>query len=148
MKKIVRKVGITLTALCLTLTIAAQDRPVSYEQLPKPARDFITTHFPSVKVAYAEVDWDGYDVVLANGTDLEFTLKGQWTEIQVRRTKLPESIMKLLPATLTNYLKKHYLGKTIKEINNKPYGYELELVGLHDLELLFDKTGKFLRIDD
>ena len=151
MKKLIRQSGIILVVLCFTSAaygMIDREELVPYEKLPKQIKDFVSTHFPDNKVAYAEKDWDGYDVILDDGTDLEFTTKGQWTEIQMRHGEMPESVLKLLPATLLNYLKQNYPEKKIKEIVNKPYGYEIELFQMHDLELKFDKNGKFLYIDD
>jgi len=151
MKTMMKKLGFAAIALCLTLAACAatedNDRPVSYNELPKETQEFISTHFPSVKMAYADVDWEGYDVILSDGTDLEFSRNGQWKEIQVRQSNFPESIMKLLPAALTDYLNQNYPGKTIREITKKRNGYEVELDGL-DLEFLFDSNGNFRRIDD
>ena len=151
MKRTVKRISMLFMTLCIvTMTFAAtnNDKPVPYERLPQKIKTFLTTHFPDNKMVYAEKDWDGYDIRLANGIELEFTSRGQWTEIQMHREAIPESILKLLPETLTNYVKQTYPGKNIKEIVNKPYGYEIELSGMHDLELKFNKKGKFLYIDD
>ena len=134
--------------LSMAVSAAGNDRRVSYEKLPKDIKTFITTHFPNEKMVYADKDWDGYDVVLTNGADLEFTSRGRWTEIQMRQGQIPESILKLLPEALISYTKQTYPGKRIKEIASKRYGYEIELLGMHDLELKFDKNGNFLYIDD
>lgn len=151
MRRTIKKLSILFIAICsgfVTVSAISNDRRVSYEKLPKDIKTFITTHFPNEKMAYAEKDWDGYDVVLTNGADLEFTSRGRWTEIQIRQGQIPESILKLLPEALINYTKQTYPGKSIKEIVSKSYGYEIELQGMHDLELKFDKNGKFLYIDD
>ena len=151
MKQSVKILSTLLMALCVaTTTFAAtnDDRPVAYEQLPQEIKTFLTTHFPNDKMVFADKDRDGYDVILESGTDLEFTTKGRWNEIQMRQGTIPESILKLLPDALTSYINKTYPGKNIKEIVSKPYGYEIELSGMHDLELKFNKNGKFLYIDD
>ena len=151
MKRTVKRISMLFMTLCIvTMTFAAtnNDKPVPYERLPQAIKTFLTTHFPNDKMVHADKDWDGYDVILASGTDLEFTSKGRWTEIQMRQSPIPESILGLLPEMLTNHVKQTYPDKKIKEIVNKPYGYEIELLGMHDLELKFDKKGKFLYIDD
>ena len=151
MKQIVKRLSMSFMALCIvTMSYAAtnDDRPVSYEQLPQTIKTFLTAHFPKNKMVHADKDWDGYDVKLDNGVELEFASDGQWEEIQMQQAAIPESILKLLPLNLTDYIKQTYPGKNIKEIVNKRYGYEVELTDMHDLELKFDKKGNFLYIDD
>ena len=139
-------IGVCIATMAFATTNS--DKPVSHEQLPQTIKTFLTTHFSEEKMVRADKDWDGYDVVLTNGTELEFTSKGQWTEIQMRKEAVPESVLKLLPETLVSYIKQTYPEKNIKKIENKSYGYEIELLGMRDFELKFDKKGKFLRIDD
>jgi Protein of unknown function (DUF2874). len=148
----IKKIIIPLMTLCVAClafaTVTNDDRPVSYEQLPHPIKTFMTIHFPDNKMAYADKDWGGYDVILTSGTELEFNSKGVWTKAEARREVIPESILKLLPENLTNYIEQTYPDKSIKTIEIKRSGYEIELSGMHDFELRFDKKGRFLYIDD
>ena len=90
---------ITLALAVASLTIAkADDRPVTFEKLPRAAREFITTNFPNDKVSYATVDDDiiapDYQVVLV-GTD-EVTGEGLCDRIlALGRTKSQQELAQL-----------------------------------------------------
>ncbi len=68
MKRIFITIAIVIASVSIT---KADDRPVTFEQLPKAAQTFINTNFPKEKVSFATVDDDliapDYEVALANG---------------------------------------------------------------------------------
>ena len=85
---------------------------------------------------------DSYDVLLENGSDLEFDRRGQWTEIDAERTTVPQSI---IPLRIADYLKRNYPDRPIVKIDRDRRGYGIELSDGTDLE--FNVRGDFLRID-
>jgi Protein of unknown function (DUF2874). len=153
MKAMMKRMSLLFMTLCIVsmafaITSCDKDKPVHFEQLPQAARTFLMTHFPDIEMVYADKDWDGYEVLLSNGTELEFSSKGQWTKAETRQELIPESVLKLLPENLTSYISQTYPDRNIKMVEIKRFGYEIELHGLHDLELKFDSKGQFLYIDD
>ena len=85
---------------------------------------------------------DDYEVYLANGTKVEFTLQGDWKEVRCAGG-VPAAIV---PAAISKYVKTNYANAAIVKIDKKYSGYEVELN--NGLELKFDTKGKFLAIDD
>ena len=127
----------------MTLNVfAVNDRPITFQQLPQKAQQFINTHFSGVEVLSATVD-DDYEVYLANGTKVEFTMQGEWKEVKCPGAAVPAAI---IPAAISKYVKANFPNSTIVKIDKKYSGYEVELNT--DIELKFDKNGNLVGIDD
>lgn len=145
-----KKLFIAMCAMLLTVSaVCARDR-VSRDVtlLPTEAREMIEHHFANTDISYLKVDKnifriEGYDVRLADGTELEFNSKGQWTEIETGRGDVPAS---LIPDVIKKYMKQNYNGQRVKKIKHNRKGYELKLS--NGLEVEFDNMGNFLRLDD
>ena len=127
----------------MTLNVfAVNDRPITFQQLPQKAQQFINTHFSGVEVLSATVD-DDYEVYLANGTKVEFTMQGEWKEVKCPGAAVPAAI---IPAAISKYVKANFPNTIIVKIDKKYSGYEVELNT--DIELKFDKNGNLVGIDD
>ena len=137
-----KKLLVVLLGVMTLNVFAANDRPVTFQQLPQKAQTFITTHFSGVEFLSATVD-DDYEVYLANGTKVEFTLQGEWKEVKCPGSAVPAAI---IPAAISKYVKANFPNSTIVKIEKKYSGYEIELN--NDMELKFDKNGRFLSYDD
>ncbi len=116
--------------------------------LPAKAREFIHQYFSDTKVSYIKIDDDlferkKYEVVLANGTDIDFDKNGEWVEIEGKRTPIPVSI---LPDTSGNYLRTNFPENVMIQIEKKRDGYEVELN--NDFTLEFDSNGRLIKLDD
>lgn len=135
-----------LAASFLAVTAFAWERTITVEQLPKTARTFISTHFPDAKVAYAEIDDGKYEVKFSDGSDLEFRHSGDWEKVDCKRSAVPQSVLKLIPASITTYVGEHFPDSSIVKVDKERYGYEIELN--NGLELKFRANGDFLYIDD
>lgn len=125
----------------------AQDREITFAQLPEKGKNFIQTYFKSDKVRYVILDDDylskEYEVVLANGIKIEFDGKGNWKEIDGKRNKIPTAFF---PEKITAYVKKSFPHTNIIKIEKNKYSYEVELS--NGLDIDFDSKGNFKRIDD
>lgn len=115
--------------------------------LPATAKTILAKHFPKAKVNHIKIDTNvignkEFDVVLDNGVEVEFDNNGALKDVEAGVKGVPTSI---LNTNVKNYLAKNYAGhKILKyEVNNT--NYEVEL--FNGLELKFDKSGNFLKID-
>jgi len=136
---------LTLVCLMLSATAMADDRPITAEQLPAAARTFIKKHFPQDQVVETELEKNfrgtKYDVKLSSGTEIDFNGKGTWTTVDCERSAVPAAI---IPAAIKKYVNTKYKSQQINKIERQSYGYEVELS--NDLELKFNKKGKFLSV--
>lgn len=146
----------TLKLACILLLLTgyvvnAQKTNITLGELPKSAQVFIGTNFKEQTVSYIIKDKDivgvDYEVILSKGTKIEFDSKGNWKEIDGNDRAISNSV---LPKTIASYISKNYKNQQVEKIEKDTdfykKGYKVAL--LNDLELKFDKNGKFLRIDD
>lgn len=143
MKKIFAIAAIALASLQL---LKADDRPVTFNQLPAPAQTFVNAHYAGEKISYATVDDDfilpDYYVMLANGVKIQFEHNGSLEKIEAR-AGVPEDI---IPYQIRDYVKVHYPDAVFVEYEIGKRSYEVKLS--NRLELKFNKNFNLIEIDD
>uniref|UniRef100_UPI00402A4C78 PepSY-like domain-containing protein n=1 Tax=Prevotella sp. TaxID=59823 RepID=UPI00402A4C78 len=130
---------------CNMAANAGNDKPISVNALPAKAQTLLSTHFGKQKVMLATVEGvvsKSYDVVLKNGTKLEFDKKGNLTEVECKQGTVP---YRLIPQAIKNYLKANYPRQTVKKLEIKKNEYEVELA--NGLDLTFNNRFKLVDID-
>ena len=91
-----KKTLITLFVALVSFTtaLADNDRAIQFNQLPQAAQTFLNSHFKNAKIAMVttERDWlsQEYNVVFVNGDKIEFDSKGNWENIECKRTFIPQ----------------------------------------------------------
>lgn len=148
MKRIMR---ILMIAICCMMSFnivanAGNDKPINVNELPAKAQTLLTKHFKGQKVMLATIESGvvsrSYDVVLRNGTKLEFDKKGNLTEIDCKQSIVPSQ---LIPQPIKNYLKENYRGETVRKIELNKKEYEVELT--NGIDLTFNKHFQLIDID-
>ncbi len=125
----------------------AQAAPAANAQaLPAPITDFIKQHFPNASVVGVEPDHEHggleYDVYLSDGTQIDFDANNQWEKVECMRG-VPSFFV---PKAIATYVKGSYQNLAITKINKEYHGYDIELA--NGMELSFDRSGRFLGMDD
>lgn len=125
---------------------AGNDKPISVNALPVKAQTILQNHFNGQKVMLATIESGvisrSYDVVLQNGTKLEFDKKGNLTEVDSKQGFVPAH---LIPQAILNYLKDNYPGQLARKIELNKNEYEIELA--NGLDLTFNKHFQLVDID-
>ena len=147
MKTNLIKISVLFFFTIITQTVAAdRDRPVSVEQLPGKAIQFIKTHFTDEKISFAKMDSDWfekkYEVFFTNGNKLEFDGKGNRIEVDCKYSKMPDGIV---PAPIQQYVKTHFPDHRIEKITFEERRYEVELNG--DIDIEFNTRFKVVDFD-
>ena len=144
-----KKMFLSLLVMMLAVVpmMADNDKIITREELPEQAQMFLTKHFENADVLYAKAERDmgvvtSYDVVLDGNVKVEFNRSGEWTNVDCERGQVPDS---LLPQGVLDYVTKKFAKAYVVEIERGRIGYEVKLS--NDLDLDFDKNGKFLRVD-
>ena len=127
-----RKIFAILILGIVIVTTACADNDVitrNLNELPAPARTILKQQFAHTKVSYIKIDKDWfksttYDVQLVNGTEVSFDSKGDWTEVDGKRSEV---------------------GEKITKIEKDSRKYEVELT--NDVELKFDRKFNIREID-
>ncbi len=135
-----------LVTLFAGVAFADNDRAIDFNELPEKAQKFIQTHFPNYELSYAKKDVDffysEYEVMLVDGTKLEFSGDGEWKDVECRKGAVPAAIV---PKQITEYVAKRYPDTKILKIDRED-NYDIELS--NRLELTFDKKYRLIDIDD
>lgn len=129
-----------------SFAVTAQEETITTRELPAPAVEFLATNFKDNPVKHVVKDTDkkkvAFEVTLADGTELEFTQKGKWKEVDGNRKAIPTAF---IPQSILDYVKTNYPKEQITHIDKGHRDYDVDLSNGLDLE--FDLAGKFLRID-
>ena len=148
MKRIMRIVMIAIFCM-MSFNIVANagnDKPINVNELPAKAQTLLSKHFKGQKVMLATIESGvvsrSYDVVLRNGTKLEFDKKGNLTEIDCKQGIVPSQ---LIPQPIKNYLKENYRGEAVRKIELNKKEYEVELA--NGIDLTFNKHFQLIDID-
>ena len=142
---------ILMIAICCMMSFnivanAGNDKPINVNELPAKAQTLLSKHFKGQKVMLATIESGvvsrSYDVVLRNGTKLEFDKRGNLTEIDCKQGIVPSQ---LIPQPIKNYLKENYRGEIVRKIELNKKEYEVELA--NGIDLTFNKHFQLIDID-
>ena len=132
--------------ICFMPANADNNKPIKVTDLPVKAQTVLSQHFNNQKVTFASIESGiidkNYDVVLQNGTKLEFDKKGNVTEIDCKQGAVPE---KLIPQAINTYLQENHFGQTVRKIEFNKNEYELELS--NGIDITFNKHFQVIDID-
>lgn len=147
MKKIFSLLVIALVAV--QFAFAGDVITKDINQLPLSARNFINKYFPKPEVTHIKIGKEvmeskKYEVLLTNGTEIDFDSKGSWLEVDARKGKVPEA---LVPTFVKDYLKANNFTKEfVTKVERERKATEVKLNT--GLSFKFDKNGKFRKADD
>jgi len=138
-----------VVALCSFGAIQARDQVVrDVTLLPKAAQTFLSKNFKSdvsfIKIEKTMGYVHEYEVVLTDGTEVNFNRDGSWDNVETPGDKAVPS--QIVPKAITNYVSKNFPRQHIVSIDKEKHGYDIELES--GLDLVFDRAGNFKRIDD
>ncbi|HMR20163.1 MAG TPA: PepSY-like domain-containing protein [Sphingobacterium sp.] len=147
MKTIMNSIVVMIMVM-ITTTALAQEKLITFNQLPKAAQNFVTKYYDQKNVSYVKLENEflsskEYEVRLHDGKKIDFDAKGNWKEVDCNKDAVPAEIV---PGAIVTHVNKSFPNNTIVQISRSSKKYEVELSNGLDLE--FDNKGKFLRIDD
>lgn len=117
------------------------------QALPAAITTFIKQSFANASIVGVETDYDHggleYDVYLSDGTKIDFDANHQWETIDCHGKTVPAAFV---PKAIATYVRSNYQNMPIVKIHKEHYGYEIELP--NGLDLNFDRSGRFMGMDD
>ncbi|MCM1292579.1 MAG: PepSY-like domain-containing protein [Bacteroides sp.] len=144
-----KKILFVMIAMLSAVAVWAGDKySRNVNDLPQAARTTLTRYFKAevsvIKIETTMGHVDEYEVVLTDGTEINFDNKGNWKDIEVRRgSKVPDAFV---PEAMLAYIKKYQGKEKVVGIEKKRSGYEVQLE--NGVEMKFDKSGNFKGYDD
>lgn len=141
-----KKMMFILLAFVMTMSMPVMsdnDRVITFDQLPAPAQAMLKQHFGDKVPLVITADRSDFNVMYQSGEKVGFDKKGNWREIECKRSSVPEA---LVPEQIKAAVKKSFPGTTIQKIDRDRRGYDVELDNGLDLE--FNKKFQMVEIDD
>ena len=118
MKKMILAVALLLTGI-VSAQADGREKPITIDNLPKAAQEFLATYFKDLTVAYAveESKYFGseYEVTYTDRTEVEFRADGQWSAVDRKYSAVPAAIV---PQQIADFVAKmNYPGQFIPKID-------------------------------
>ena len=139
-------IALLVTVLC-SMACARGKQPIAFTKLPQAIQDSVLAHFTADQVQLATCEKTmpkhfEYELRIADGTKIEYNQNAQLMKVSnkagIQTAYIPEKVLTYITETFPN--------SVITEYKVSPLKKAVELND--DIELVFDKHGKFLRIDD
>lgn len=129
--------------LGFVISVSAQKR-IAITELPKASQEFLQKYFSHSAVAVVKKDAEhgekGYEVILKDGTEIEFWKDGSYREVDGEGKPIPTEF---IPASIKDYVAKNYPNEKITHIDYGHKDVDVDLTNKIDLE--FTKDGKILK---
>ena len=136
-----------ITAVLTLGATSAQDKKVTFNDLPADAINFVREHFLVDHIASVWKDTDyndeEYTVIFRDGLEIEFNGNGDWKELKAHHGKVPNHVV---PEKILAHVQATFPFESIKEVsrNLSKKKYEAELTD--GQELKFDDKYNFIGI--
>ncbi len=141
--------AILILGIIITTGACADNDAISrnMNDLPVAARNILKKQFAQTKVSYIKIDKDlfkptTYDVQLVNGTEVSFDSKGNWTEVDGKKSEIPAFF---IPSEIKRQVNEMFPEEKITKIEKNSRNYEVELT--NGTDLTFDKKFNIREID-
>jgi hypothetical protein len=135
-----------ISALLLSLSANADERPITFDRLPVQARTFINNHYLASEVTHVLRDESvirpEYTVYIAHGVSVEFDYNGSLEKISSKETPIPADV---IPAQIQDYVARHYPDATFVEYEVDHKHYEVKLS--NRVELNFNRKFHLIEVD-
>lgn len=149
-KNRMKRVSMLLAGLVLYVcTACAHNDRITKDanELPQLSWDFLARHFNAVSVAHIKIEKNllgvkDYEVILTDGSHVEFTRDGEWKEVKMNRQAVPSAI---IPKAIHSYIQQNYPATEIRAIDKDSRDYEVDLN--NGIELKFDLQGNLIDVD-
>lgn len=136
--------ALLLGLFCLTAG-AKGKQPIAIEKLPRAVKAAAMQHYTPDQILFItmekQVGKDEYEFSLADGTKVEFYENGQLHKIKSQQG-VPDAF---IPENMLQYIKATFPNSIVTEYKNDRMMKKIEIN--NDVDLVFNRRGKFLRID-
>lgn len=144
MKKVIK----IFSLICIIIAVSSCDgqKIITPSSLDPSILSFVKTYFQQSTITNAIYEDHEYDLLLSDGTKLEFDKKFEWTEIDCERSTVYEKVPgALVPQPIYNYITTNYSDNRIVKISRDRDSWSVDLD--NNIEIEFDKTFKIREID-
>lgn len=142
-----KKLATLFAAMLLAISVSADDRHITFGELPKNAKVFVLTYFKDTPIKEVVIERRAslaqYEIELENGLKMQFDRVGLCTEISTKNGEVPAEVM---PKKIVEMVKKYFPQRRVTKFENNGRMYEVELD--NDTVLTFSKTFRLVDVDE
>ena len=129
----------------ITVSCHSDDNEIGYADLPTTAQLFVKQYFADATYSRVEKEKDNgsweYEVLLSDGSKVEFNEKGEWTSVECKYSEMPVGI---IPTVIAEDIAKRYPDLKPYKIEKEVGGYEIDIPGY---DLYYSYNGMFIRAE-
>lgn len=126
-----------------SVSCSSEDKEFDYAALPMSAQQFVKQYFAGASYSRVEKEKDNgfweYEVLLSDGSKVEFNEKGEWTSVECKYSEIPVGI---IPTVIAEDIAKKYPDLKPYKIEKEVGGYEIDIPGY---DLYYGNNGIFIR---
>ncbi|RZJ27857.1 MAG: hypothetical protein EOO48_11000, partial [Flavobacterium sp.] len=116
-------------AMLFAIASSAQ-KTIEISDLPAPALTFIEKYFSGVPVKKAKSNSKGFEVKLADNTEIEFRKDGSYREVDGKNKPISTGF---IDPKIISYVSRHYPKRKITHIDYGKKNVDVDLTGKLDL---------------
>ena len=128
-----------------SVSCSSEEKEFDYAALPMSAQLFVKQYFADASCSRVEKEKDNgfweYEVLLSDGSKVEFNEKGEWTSVECKYSVLPIGI---IPFVIAEDIAKKYPDLKPYKIEKEVGGYEIDIPGY---DLYYNYNGMFIRAE-
>ena len=141
-----KKIAIILIASIACIALHAEERHITFGELPKESKVFILTHFKDSTISEMHVERSAsltqYEVELTCGLKLQFDRTGACTEISYKKGEVPDAV---IPQKILNVVMANFPKSRIQKFEHNDRMYEVDLD--NGITLTFNSSFRVIDID-
>lgn len=128
-----------------SVSCSSEEKEFDYAALPMSAQLFVKQYFADASCSRVEKEKDNgfweYEVLLSDGSKVEFNEKGEWTSVECKFSEMPVGI---IPTVIAEDIAKRHPDLKPYKIEKEVGGYEIDIPGY---DLYYRYNGMFIRAE-
>lgn len=128
-----------------SVSCSSEEKEFDYAALPMSAQQFVKQYFAGASYSRVEKEKDNgfweYEVLLSDGSKVEFNEKGEWTSVECKYSEIPVGI---IPTVIAEDIAKRHPDLKPYKIEKEVGGYEIDIPGY---DLYYNYDGMFIRAE-
>lgn len=141
-----KKIAILLVAYLVCVALHAEERHITFGELPKESKVFILTHFKDSTLNEISLERSAsltlYKVELTCGLKMQFDRTGMCTEVSYKKGEVPDAVV---PKKILSIVKANFPKCRIQKFEHNERMYEVDLD--NGITLTFNSSFRVVDID-
>ena len=143
---IMKRIVSILAVFIACVALHAEERPITFGELPKEAKIFVLTYFKNAPITQVcmerRASLTQYEVTLQNGLKMQFDRTGVCTELSNKKDRVPDIV---IPKKILNIVKANFPDSYIQKLEHNDRMYEVDLS--NNITLTFNNSFRLVDVE-